>query len=233
MTTIPTSATCAARGDQECLGYGACHEAGQCVRAVTAQDNPVNPAQFRHIMIDLETLGTTADAVILSIGAVRFDLDSGTVAYPHGQQGFYQVLDIDDQLQKHQRRISASTLAWWMTQPREAQAVFTDEWPKAGLYGAMSNLGTWISQGAAPLVWSNGADFDLPMLVHAYTQADLPLPWAAYAGRCYRTYKNLPGARGVKVLRQGQHHNALDDAVYQAQHLCAIHAALFDKEVVA
>ena len=31
---------------------------------------------MKHVMCDLETMGTIASAVILSIGAVRFDLDT-------------------------------------------------------------------------------------------------------------------------------------------------------------
>ena len=40
---------------------------------------------MKHIMIDLETLGTVADAAIMSIGAVRFDLDSDKI----DDTGFY------------------------------------------------------------------------------------------------------------------------------------------------
>jgi|AntDeeMinimDraft_6_1070357.scaffolds.fasta_scaffold03534_6 DNA polymerase III epsilon subunit-like protein len=183
----------------------------------------------RDIMIDLETLGTSADAIILSIGAVRFDLEAGTVTDPEGAGGFYTELDITDQ-QDYERRISASTLQWWMGQSKEAQSVFEPDAPKQTLYSALSNLCRWIAPDKhATYVWSNGADFDLPMLVHAYTALNLVLPWEPYAGRCYRTYKSLPGARAVAVPRLGLHHNALDDAVFQAQHVCAIHAALFGR----
>lgn len=176
-------------------------------------------------MIDLETLATTADAVILSIGAVRFNLETGAV-FDHPQRTFYQVVQVNSQ---RTRRIDGDTLAWWMTQSKDAQAVFTE--PGAHLVEALFGLRDWVdpTPGAMPTVWSNGADFDLPMLNHAFLVADIPTPWKPYAGRCYRTYKNLPGARAIKVERTGKHHNALDDAVYQAQHLCAIHAALFDK----
>ena len=34
---------------------------------------------MNHLMIDLETLGTSADSVVLSVGAVKFDLDSKNV----------------------------------------------------------------------------------------------------------------------------------------------------------
>ena len=176
-----------------------------------------------NIMIDLETLGTTADSVILSIGAVRFDLEAGTVFDDEGST-FYRSVAVEKQVG---RTISADTLTWWTGQGKDAQAVFTE--PKTSLVFALMDLQEWVdpTEGAYPYVWSNGADFDLPMLVHAFDQAELVCPWKPYAGRCYRTFKNLPGARAIKVERQGQHHNALDDAIYQARHLCAIHQSLF------
>jgi len=177
-------------------------------------------------MIDLETLGTTADSVILSIGAVRFNLESGSV-FDDLDNTFYQVITIDHQVNRH---ISGDTIAWWMKQSKEAQDVFIGD--NCTLNVALVGLYAWIDPmpGSRPNVWSNGADFDLPMLNHAYKQCGMLPPWKPYAARCYRTYKNLPGARVVKVEREGHHHNALDDAIYQATHLCAIHKALFEQE---
>ncbi len=176
------------------------------------------------IMIDLETLATTADAVILSIGAVRFDLEQNEV-FPNT---FYTAVELDWQTG---RRIDPATLTWWMAQSDAAKAVFTDK-KKVFLSVALYHLHSWIDPepGTPPTVWSNGADFDLPMLAHAYRSQNQPLPWAPYAARCYRTYKNLPGARAIKLERTGQRHNALDDAIDQARHLCAIHQALFGKD---
>lgn len=176
------------------------------------------------IMIDLETLGTTADAVIVSIGAVRFNLEAGLAAFfPCDTDRFYSVVSIDSQASRH---ISAATLKWWMGQNAQAQAVFAER--SIDITLALIGLGAFVlATPGRPNVWSNGADFDLPMLAHAYRQYGVTLPWAPYAGRCYRTYKNLPGARAVTVPRTGEHHNALDDAIYQAQHLQAIHTALF------
>jgi hypothetical protein len=175
------------------------------------------------IMLDLETLATTADAVILSIGAVRFDLDAGLV-FDQPEAVFYRSISIDSQ---PGRKISGDTLAWWMMQSDQAQSVFFE--PNGTLDDALLALSIWVDPqpSTEPYVWSNGADFDLPMLNHAYGFEFRQLPWKPYAGRCYRTYKNLPGARAVKVERQGLHHNALDDAIFQARHLCAIHRALF------
>ena len=65
-----------------------------------------------HVMIDLETLGTTPDAVILSIGGVKFD--------PNGDRIFDEFiykLDIDEQQQRG-RTTNEDTMSWWATQPR-------------------------------------------------------------------------------------------------------------------
>lgn len=172
-----------------------------------------------HIMIDLETLGTTADAAILSIGAVRFDLETGVV----NAQPFYQVVSFESQ---PNRVLSRDTLVWWMQQDPKAAAVFTHQ-PKFELADVLRNFAAWVGGMGGAHAWSNGADFDLPMLTHAFDQCGIKQPWPVYNGRCYRTYKNLPGARAVKIERTGEHHNALDDAISQARHVCAIHQALF------
>lgn len=174
---------------------------------------------MKHIMFDLETLGTAADACILSIGAVKFDLDSPNM----DDAGFYASVSIDSNLEL-KRRIQEDTLIWWMKQPVEAQTVFHES--KQTLEVAMTDLSDWIGDGEYH-VWSNGADFDLPMLAHAYTQLCMEVPWKFWNSNCFRTYKKLPGARAVKLDMQGVKHNALADAVHQAKLLQAIQATLF------
>lgn len=173
-------------------------------------------------MIDLETLGTTADSVILSIGAAKFDLGTGKI----DSLGFYRSISIESNLD-HKRRISESTMLWWFKQDAAAQAVFHE--PKEALGTALVELSDWIGTEQF-LIWSNGADFDIPMLSHAYTQMQVEIPWKFFNSRCYRTYKNLPGAKDIRAQPLGVKHNALSDAYQQAQTLIAIHKALFTKE---
>jgi exodeoxyribonuclease VIII len=180
--------------------------------------------KFGHVMIDLETLGTAADSVILSIGAVRFDLDSDNI----DDAGFYRSISIDSNLD-YKRRIQEDTLIWWLKQSPEAQKVFTE--PKETLLTALTEFSDWLDDGSA-MMWSNGADFDLPTVAHAYHQVVMDVPWKFWNSRCYRTFKGLPGMKNVNVPRMGTHHNALQDAVFQAQHLQAMHKALFGKKAV-
>ena len=177
---------------------------------------------MNHIMVDLETLGTTADSVILSIGAVRFDLLTGTI----DDEGFYSSVSVESNL-AWKRRISEDTLLWWFKQDAAARQVFFE--PKEVLDESLVRLSDWIGRDDH-VMWSNGADFDLPILAHAYSTCGIEVPWRYWNSRCYRTYKNLPGAKDVKLPHTGVKHNAMADAYSQAQNVCAIHKALFSKD---
>ena len=177
---------------------------------------------MNHVMVDLETLGTTADAVILSIGAVRFDLSSGKIS----DEEFYSSISVESNL-SWKRRISEDTLLWWFKQDAAARQVFFE--PKEALEHSLVQFSDWIGTGEH-IMWSNGADFDLPMLAHAFSVCGIEIPWKFWNSRCYRTYKNLPGAKAVKLPHEGVKHNAMADAFSQAQNVIAIHKALFEKE---
>ena len=182
---------------------------------------------MKHIMLDLETLGTRADAVILSLGAVKFDLTSGKI----DDQGFYASISIDSN-QELGRHIQEDTLLWWLKQDIAAQSVFHED--KITLPQALEDFGDWVGTGDYE-VWSNGADFDIPMLAHAYAQIQMEAPWKFWASNCLRTYKKLPGAKAIAgaVPFSGVKHNALADAFHQAQVTQAIHAGIFGKAVAA
>lgn len=68
---------------------------------------------LRHVMIDLETMGTTADSAIVSIGAVIFDPRYGKIS----KKTFYEELDWENQ----DRSICPETRAWWGRQGTTAQ----------------------------------------------------------------------------------------------------------------
>lgn len=170
-------------------------------------------------MVDTETLGTAADACILSIGAVKFSLETLDIE----DAGFYASISVDSNLE-HKRRIQEDTLIWWMKQSPDAQGVFHES--KQTLAVALTDFSDWIGDDDC-CVWSNGADFDLPMLAHAYTSLGIEIPWNFWNSRCFRTYKNLPGAKNIKAMALGTKHNALADAVNQAQTAQLIYAELF------
>lgn len=181
---------------------------------------------MRDLMVDLETLGTESNAAIISIGAVMFDFEKGL------GDTFYRVVNIESSL-AHGGAISGSTIRWWMTQSEEARNVFKERTQGIGI--VLGEFSAWLSlQASSNLidrdnirVWGNGATFDNVILTNAYKQIGEKRPWSYRGDMCYRTIKNL--FPGVEVERVGTHHNALDDAIYQANHLIAIakHYKLF------
>lgn len=167
-----------------------------------------------NVMVDMETLGTVADAVILSIGAVKFN------AKKINDAGFYSIVSVESNLSL-KRRVQEDTLAWWMKQSEAARVLF--QGPGCTVEAALEDLADWIGNDD-PIVWSNGASFDIPMLEHAYTQTRLDVPWKFWNTRCYRTMKSLPFAKQVPAPTPTIAHHALHDAVAQARHLQAIWA---------
>lgn len=172
---------------------------------------------MRHVMIDLETLDTTAGAVIMSIGAVKFDLNSDAM----DDKAFYASVSIESNLAVG-RTINERTLLWWLKQSPAAQAVFHE--PKQSLSGALDELSSWFDKST--YVWSKGADFDLPILAHAYRGQGWETPWEFYNTRCVRTIADLPNAKNVVVAPNPLKHNALQDAISQVRLVQAIQKKL-------
>ena len=67
-----------------------------------------------HAMIDLETLSTNPDAVILTVGGVKFNPYNSV----EPSQGMYFRVDVDSQT-KQGRDVMEDTLDWWSNQPAE------------------------------------------------------------------------------------------------------------------
>ncbi len=162
-------------------------------------------------MLDFETLGIRADSAIISMGAVKFD--------PYGdyidEEGFYASVSIDSNTEAG-RHISEATLLWWMQQSPAAQKVFSE--PKIPLATALDELLAFFDHPEYQ-VWSNGADFDIPMLAHAYGTHGLETPWKFWNARCFRTIKSLESSKRAELITNPLAHNALADAHTQARQL--------------
>ena len=105
------------------------------------------------IMIDLETLNTTPDCVVLSVGAVRFD--------PKGT-GVVERLElkptVEDQTEIYNRSINDDTIKWWSEQHPSALEEAFDESGRQPFAECMEILYKFCWNRRA--VWSNGAPFD-------------------------------------------------------------------------
>lgn len=169
-----------------------------------------------HVMIDLETLGTQPGSVILSIGAVLFYPDE-TAENNWVGNGFYCVVNKESSL-NFGMSVSQDTLDWWEKQSPEARKVL-DESLIGGedMDDALNKLAEFIPAEAK--VWSNGANFDQPLLDVAYDRINKQIPWKYYNSRCYRTIVALhPDPKSIQPPTVCAH-NALEDAKWQTKHM--------------
>lgn len=165
----------------------------------------------QNVMLDIETLGKGSNAVILSIGATKFD------PWGHGKidDSFYVAID-PESCQALGLKLDASTVMWWMGDERtEARSKMTRE-TRVGLPEALYGFNDWFGPDSLP-VWGNGSMFDNVIMGSAFRACNIDQPWKFWDDKCYRTVKGL--APSVKLERQGTFHNALDDAISQSLHL--------------
>jgi hypothetical protein len=178
---------------------------------------------YRHLMLDLETWGTSAGCAIRSIGAVFFNLGDSQL----GPTYYANV----DWLSCHAAglRYDGVTVAWWGEQPPEAHAALAvDQLP---LLMALDGLSQFVEQYGVPeelSVWSHGATFDIPITEYAMRAVGRSAPWKFWNCRDTRTMIWLGAERGitVEVEHVGLHHHALDDARTQALRMIELHRRL-------
>ncbi|ELH3379672.1 3'-5' exoribonuclease [Escherichia coli] len=181
---------------------------------------------WHHLMIDLETMGKNPDAPIASIGAVFFDPQTGEMG-----PEFSKIINMDT----CGGTVDISTIEWWLQRSGEARAaILADRIP---LDDALLQLREFIDENSGEFfvqVWGNGANFDNVILRRSYERQEIPCPWRYTNDRDIRTMVALGlvmdfDARNVTTF-EGERHNALHDARYQAKCVSAIWQKLFPSQ---
>lgn len=164
------------------------------------------------LMIDLETLSTDFNAVILSIGMAVFD--------PYTKDVFSSIEikpTIEDQVVLR-RVIDDSTMAWWGKQSEEAiSAAFTDQ-DRLSFKDAMEVA--YHYSWNHDTIWANGAAFDIVVMETAFKQTltdkTNPIPWPYYTVRDTRTAYEMAGVSlKSRIHKTKTTHNAVEDAIHQ------------------
>lgn len=167
---------------------------------------------MKHVMIDLETMGVTPQAPIVSVGAIMFDPNLKKLGRRNSGETFYAELDWEWQ----DRKPCQSTVDWWSKQSQEARDALGGE---DDLEDVLHGLSAWIPKGAK--VWGNGSIFDIAMLEDAFRQHNIDIPWDFWNVRDCRTVVDMfeTNRGGFGESRRGNNHNALDDATNQAKYI--------------
>ncbi len=161
------------------------------------------------IMIDLETLATSTDAAILTIGAVKFDPFGKDIEEPD-MDSFYVKVDLDS-CHDLGLAVNDDTVAWWANQSKEAQEEAFSTEGRIHIKDAFDQLYKFC--WGAKRIWSNGSGFDIVICETVFKRLQKACPWSYWQTRDCRTAFDL----GINPNRPPvlQHH-ALQDAWNQA-----------------
>jgi hypothetical protein len=160
------------------------------------------------VMLDLETLSTRPESVILTIGAVKFDPFGDTVDVDNG---LYYRVDVDEQLALD-RHILESTVEWWGNQDPEVREEALGERDRVSLDEMTRGLNRFLV--GVENIWCQGPAFDVVILENLYRQLTKPTPWQFWQISDSRTLFKTHGDPRDK--NRAAAHNALMDCYYQA-----------------
>jgi len=124
------------------------------------------------MMIDLETLDTTHEAVVLSVGAVVWD-DHMMV------ERFSRVLDMNEQTAVG-RTINQYTLIWWLRQDRTAlQEAFSPvRVPVKTVIDSFNEFASGHMAEGLTKFWAGPATFDFPIWENLCKDFGKDVPWS-------------------------------------------------------
>jgi hypothetical protein len=160
------------------------------------------------VMVDIETLATTPDAAIVSIGAVTFSTADG-------HDPIDEELHISvscESCREHGRHVDPDTLEWWRDQPEEARHILQGGRPLRVALKALTGFCDSVEE-----VWANSPAFDCVILESAYRDVGVEPPWEFYKRRDVRTLRKCAPAWPDDREHEGTQHDALDDARHQAR----------------
>ena len=175
---------------------------------------------IKHVMLDLETLGKTSNAVMLSIGAAHFNLYTGEI-YSTFERQIHPQSSIDAGCE-----VDGDTIYWWMNQDREAQKQMQKD--PTSLGQALYEFRQWFDKIGSEdtYIWCTAPDFDMPILRNAYLKLRQQPPFKYNCVRDVRTMRSL--ARDTYEYyrdhpeRSGIEHTSLADCLFQIDYLCDI-----------
>lgn len=170
------------------------------------------------VMLDIETLGTRPECVVVTLGAVKFN--PYTLEDPG--PGIYMRLDADEQLALG-REVQDETMLWWMNQAEDVrEEALGDGDDRIKLNDMYKELNRFLV--GVDSIWCQGPAFDIVILENIYRQMGWPTPWQFWQIRDSRTLFGVHGDPREK--NKAGLHNALEDCVSQAQGVQKIYTNL-------
>lgn len=171
-----------------------------------------------HLMIDIETLGTGPDAVVLSCAMIPF----GATVDELGKPVKFGISK-DEQIEVG-RVIDASTAVWWMKQAPAAIAVMAEMQENAvPLSRARGIIAETINLGYEG-IWANDPDFDCTILRSLCPD----IKWPFWMNRSVRTAKMIAQNSDIDLshIVNPNAHDPEQDCYTQIRQVMEVHKRL-------
>jgi len=185
------------------------------------------------MMVDVETIGNESTPIIIQLSAVIFNIETGET-----YEEFDQLIDPATSV-KYGLNSSASTIDWWLIQPKEAFNKVVVKAINEGLdiCVVLDNFAKFIETAkknhkVKAIKWyGNGDDWSWVASNYYATKRNPPVPfWDSLDVR-------TPVEWGIKILNinpkkttvfQGIKHDAISDCTHQIKYLCEIYKGFSD-----
>lgn len=156
----------------------------------------------KHLMIDIETLGTSSDAVVLSIAAVPFafektpDLKDAYHVNVENTEAIEIHLSMIEQVMVYDRTVEMSCLnGFWRNpdkvSPFARDGIITGQCNAVTTLVGLNMLREFVlnyALGEPPIIWAQGANFDFRLLASlAEVTGTEAMPWAFWQERDSRS----------------------------------------------
>lgn len=178
---------------------------------------------MKDVMLDFETLGNGRYKALCQVGAVYFDRITGELG-----SAFKANIDAIS----HERLgglVDAKTVYWWLSQSDAARQSILAE-PKLPIVEAVTTLNDFLEPAAR--IWSH-ATFDFVTLLQTLEDLHIKPKFSYKAGLDLRTLVYLAGTKVDKVVREGTHHDALNDCKHQVKYaVAALNQIKANKQII-
>lgn len=186
-----------------------------------------------HCMVDIETMGTSPQSPVLTIGAVLFDPYEQDSVQALENRGFLRRIDLSDAL-TYSGGVEPDTMKWWLQQDdaaikelvngeftslKQALVDFRNYCIDRNAHLEKKFFPGWSAYPQACILWAKSPDFDCKILENACRAVDEAMPMRFFQYRCVRTLQDLCWPEGPEARPRfafGTAHDARADAVNQA-----------------
>ena len=161
------------------------------------------------IIVDLETLGIGEDSIIVQVGAIKFNRNTG-----ERLDSFLKNISINTSIAAG-FKLETEVYNWWMEQNKKVRAsVFNNK--NKSVREVMVELNNFIK--GADAIWSH-ATFDFPKIMYHLKALGIPPSFSFRSARDLRTIVDISKLDLGKIPKNEMAHNALVDCEYQLEYL--------------